>query len=91
MYFKNLTKFIKLKFRIYLIILKDLKLEKWDKVVDDCNQVFKYDKDNIKALLRRATAYFKKRTYRNAKTDIQKCLSLDPNDKKAKVDTKIRN
>lgn len=47
--------------------------------------MFKYEKDNMKALLRRATAYSKKRDYANARSDLQKCLSLDPNDKKAKV------
>lgn len=25
-----------------------LKLEKWDKVIEDCNSVFKYEKDNVK-------------------------------------------
>lgn len=28
-----------------------LKLEKWDKVIDDCNSVFKYEKDNVKGIL----------------------------------------
>lgn len=62
-----------------------MKLEKWDKVIDDCNQVFKYDKDNIKALLRRGTAFFKKKSYKEAKNDVEKCLKLDPTDKKAIV------
>jgi tetratricopeptide (TPR) repeat protein len=25
-----------------------LKLEKWDKVIEDCDSVFKYEKDNVK-------------------------------------------
>ena len=28
-----------------------LKLEKWEKVIDDCNSVFKYDKENVKGNL----------------------------------------
>ena len=25
-----------------------MKLEKWDKVIEDCNNVFRYEKDNVK-------------------------------------------
>ena len=42
-----------------------------------------YEKDNFKALLRRGTAYFKKKWYKEAKEDIDRCLVLTPNDKKA--------
>ena len=62
-----------------------MKLEKWDKTIDDCNQVLKLEKDNLKALLRRGTAFFKKKMYNSAREDMEKCLSIDPNDKKAKV------
>jgi outer membrane protein assembly factor BamD (BamD/ComL family) len=47
--------------------------------------VLKYEPDNIKALLRRATAFYKKKSYQEAKVDIDRCLSLNPNDKKAQV------
>lgn len=66
-------------------LYKDLKLEKWDKTIDDCNQVLRLERDNLKALLRRGTAFFKKKVYNLAREDMEKCLSIDPNDKKAKV------
>ena len=62
-----------------------MKLEKWDKAIDDCKEVLSYEPENIKALLRRANAYFKKRSYQAAKNDIDICLRLNPSDKKAQV------
>ena len=62
-----------------------MKLEKWDKAIDDCKEVLTYEPDNIKALLRRANAYLKKKNYTDAKVDIDKCLKLNPDDKKAQV------
>ena len=62
-----------------------MKLEKWDKVVEDCNQVLTHEKNNIKAYLRRATAYLKLKKYSQAEIDVKKCLDLEPNSKKALV------
>ena len=62
-----------------------MKLEKWDKAIEDCQEVLTYEPDNIKALLRRSNAYFKKKSYQEARYDIDKCLSLNSNDKKAQV------
>jgi tetratricopeptide (TPR) repeat protein len=60
-----------------------LKLEKWDKAIDDCKEVLTYEPENIKALLRRANAFLKKKSYAQAKTDIEKCIQLSPSDRKA--------
>jgi tetratricopeptide (TPR) repeat protein len=60
-----------------------LKLEKWDKAIDDCNSVFKLESDNVKALLRRSTAYFSKKLYQKAKEDIDKVLQIEPSNGKA--------
>jgi tetratricopeptide (TPR) repeat protein len=61
----------------------DLKLEKWNNVIEDCNVVLKKEKENVKALLRRSTAYFKKKSYKEAAKDIDACISIEPNNKKA--------
>ena len=62
-----------------------MKLEKWDKVVEDCNQVLAHEKNNIKAHMRRATAYLKLKKFTEAEIDVKKCLELEPNSKKALV------
>ena len=63
----------------------DIKLEEWNKAIEDCNEVLKYEKDNIKALLRRANTYHKRKNFEKAKHDIERCLALDPSDKTAIV------
>ncbi len=63
--------------------LIDLKLEKWDLAIEDCNYVLKYETENIKALMRRSTAYLKKKKYAQAKTDIDKVLQMEATNKKA--------
>jgi len=70
---------------LILTHLEDLKLEKWDKVVEDCHQVLAHEKNNIKAYLRRATAYLKLKKYTEAEMDVKKCFKLEPNSKKALV------
>jgi Tfp pilus assembly protein PilF len=47
--------------------------------------VLTYEPSNFKALLRRATAYFKKKLLQKAKTELEKCVRIEPNDKKALV------
>ena len=63
----------------------DIKLEKWDKAIEDCNEVLKYEAENVKALLRRSTALSKKKKYEQALQDIEKCVRQEPNNKKAQV------
>ena len=72
-----------------MFYLLDLKLEKWDLAVEDCNYVLKYEENNLKALLRRSTAYLKKNKYSQAKSDIDKVLFLEETNKKALV--KLKN
>ena len=57
----------------------------WDKVIDDCQQVLEIEKENVKALLRRATAYFKKKKLNEAIDDVNICLKIEPNNTKAQV------
>jgi len=64
--------------------LANMKLEKWDKVIEDCNNVFRYEKDNIKAFMRRANAYYKKRKLVEAKKDVDIVLAKEPANKNAK-------
>ncbi len=64
---------------------KDLKLEMWDKVIDDCQKVLDIENNNVKALLRRATAYHKRKRFIEAINDINECLKLEPNNNKAQV------
>lgn len=62
-----------------------LKLESWDKAIKDCNKVLSFEKDNIKALLRRGTAFKSKKDYKKAACDFEKVLVMEPNNKKAEA------
>ncbi|RUS91692.1 hypothetical protein EGW08_000518 [Elysia chlorotica] len=62
-----------------------LKLESWDKAIKDCNKVLSFEKDNIKALLRRGTALKSKKDYKKAVVDFEKVLTMEPNNKKAEA------
>ncbi len=57
----------------------------WDKVIEDCAKVLDMESTNVKALLRRSTAYFKKKKFSEATVDIEECLKSEPNNQKAKV------
>ncbi|GFR87401.1 sperm-associated antigen 1-like [Elysia marginata] len=63
----------------------DLKLESWDKAIKDCNKVLSFEKDNIKALLRRGTAFKSKKDFKKAAFDFEKVLAMEPNNKKAEA------
>ncbi|XP_059163261.1 sperm-associated antigen 1-like [Physella acuta] len=60
-----------------------LKLEKWDQAINDCNSVLNLEANNIKALLRRGTAFKSKKNYPKALVDFEKVLAVEPNNKKA--------
>ena len=62
-----------------------MKLEKWDKCIDDCDYVIKSESNNVKARLRRATAYLKKKKFPEAKQDLDTALKLEPTNKKGNV------
>jgi len=60
-----------------------LKLEKWDQAIKDCNCVLNLEIDNIKALLRRGTAYKSKKDLSKAEADLLRVLNMEPQNKKA--------
>ncbi|GFO38019.1 sperm-associated antigen 1-like [Plakobranchus ocellatus] len=62
-----------------------LKLESWDKAIKDCNKVLSFEADNIKALLRRGTAFKSKKDFKKAVADFDKVLAMEPNNKKAEA------
>ncbi|PAA64711.1 hypothetical protein BOX15_Mlig011180g3 [Macrostomum lignano] len=55
-----------------------LKLQKYTACVKDCGRVLKAEPDNVKALLRRATAYQKIHRIVDARADLERLLRLDP-------------
>ena len=62
---------------------EDFKLKTLQKVFDMCNELLKYDENNVKGLYRRGCAYFIKRMYSDALIDFKKILSLDPKNRDA--------
>ena len=69
----------------FTLLWLDLKLEKWDKAIEDCEFVLKYESSNVKARLRRATALLKKKKFTEASSDLDFCQQAEPNNKKAIV------
>ncbi|CAF1375409.1 unnamed protein product, partial [Didymodactylos carnosus] len=61
-----------------------LKLNKYDECIADCNEVLHADNRNIKGLYRRAQAFYGKKMYNEAITDLQKLLLYDSNNNEAK-------
>ncbi|XP_071959727.1 sperm-associated antigen 1-like [Antedon mediterranea] len=61
-----------------------IKLQKFGDAIEDCNKVLESEPDNVKALLRRATAKKGLKSYHAAKLDIQQTLALEPGNKQAK-------
>ena len=57
--------------------ITDLKLEKWDLAIKDCNLVLAEDPKNVKALFRRATAYKSRKQFAAAKKDLERVVSID--------------
>ncbi|GAB1601183.1 sperm-associated antigen 1-like [Argonauta hians] len=61
-----------------------LKLSRWADAISDCNHVLKNDGDNIKALLRRASAYQENKEYNKCVCDLKHVLRLEPENQRAK-------
>eukprot|EP00164_Ancoracysta_twista_P004641 GFYU01006269.1.p1 GENE.GFYU01006269.1~~GFYU01006269.1.p1 ORF type:complete len:733 (-),score=300.70 GFYU01006269.1:144-2342(-) len=61
-----------------------LKIEKWPKVIDNCNAALKLDENSAKALFRRAQAYEATKDYDAAKKDLKAALKHQPDDKAIK-------
>lgn len=60
-----------------------LKTEDWMKALTDTNKVLKLEPENLKALLRQATARKGLKQFDKAKTDLEKVLEKEPNNKRA--------
>ncbi|KAK8812365.1 hypothetical protein WA158_007599 [Blastocystis sp. Blastoise] len=61
-----------------------IKLEKYDKAIDNCNYAIAIDANNVKALYRRALCYDKKKQYMDCKKDITQLLKLNAEDASVK-------
>ncbi|XP_053374130.1 sperm-associated antigen 1-like [Mercenaria mercenaria] len=60
-----------------------LKTSDWQKAINDTDTVLKLEPGNVKALLRRGTAYKGLKKLQKAKADINDVLKIEPNNKKA--------
>lgn len=60
-----------------------IKMEKWTEAISDCDYVLKNEEHDVKALLRRATAFKGQCKYAAAKSDIDLVLTLEPNNRQA--------
>ncbi|XP_038601418.1 sperm-associated antigen 1 [Tachyglossus aculeatus] len=61
-----------------------VKLQNWNSVFRDCEKVLDLEPGNLKALLRRASAYKHQRKYHEAKEDLKKVLHVEPDNEMAK-------
>jgi len=61
-----------------------LKVNSLDKAIDNCKYALEIDEKNTKALFRRGTAYFLKKEYELAQSDLAKAADLQPGDKAIK-------
>lgn len=85
-----------IKVKLHLnIAMCFLKMDNMHKVINNCTDALELDSDNVKALFRRATAYFKEKKIKEAKKDLKHALKISPEDKalkklNAKVDLVIK-
>jgi len=61
-----------------------IKQEDWFNAIKSATQVLKYEDTNVKALFRRGVGYFRCGQLEDAKSDLQKVISLDPTNVTAK-------
>lgn len=57
------------------------KMEDWKMTKDNCNKALEIDKDNVKALFRRATALEKEKNFEDALKDLDAAAKVAPEDK----------
>ena len=85
-----------IKVKLHLnIAMCFLKLKNNHKVINNCTDALKLDNDNVKALFRRATAYYNEKKIKEAKSDLKRAVKLNPEDKAikkltAKIDLVIK-
>ncbi|XP_029641832.1 sperm-associated antigen 1 isoform X1 [Octopus sinensis] len=61
-----------------------LKLSLWSEAIADCDLVLINDSNNVKALLRRASAYKENKEYNKSLCDLKTVLKLEPENQRAK-------
>eukprot|EP00106_Octopus_bimaculoides_P007571 XP_014775013.1 PREDICTED: sperm-associated antigen 1-like [Octopus bimaculoides] len=61
-----------------------LKLSLWSEAIADCDRVLINDSNNVKALLRRASAYKENKEYNKSLCDLKTVLKLEPENQRAK-------
>ena len=61
-----------------------MKQKKYLKAIADCNECLKLDRDNIKAMIRKAQAFVELKSYNEAYDTFEKVLDIDPNSQIAK-------
>ncbi|KAJ7352830.1 Sperm associated antigen 1 [Desmophyllum pertusum] len=64
--------------------LAEIKLEKFQEAIDDCNHVLSVEPKNVKAYLRRSIAHQGQGLNKEAKEDLCHVLAIEPNNKRAK-------
>ena len=57
------------------------KMEDWKMTKENCNKALEIDKDNVKAMFRRATALEKTKQYEDALKDLDAAAKVAPEDK----------
>ncbi|XP_033698810.1 sperm-associated antigen 1 isoform X1 [Tursiops truncatus] len=62
----------------------ELKLQNWNSAFQDCEKVLELEPGNLKALLRRATTYKHQNKLREAIKDLNKVLTVEPDNELAK-------
>ncbi|XP_035305543.1 sperm-associated antigen 1 isoform X2 [Cricetulus griseus] len=69
-----------------------IKLQQWNSAVQDCEKALKLEPGNMKALLRRATAYKHQNKLQEAAEDLKVVLSVEPhNDMARKILSEIES
>ncbi|XP_020824967.1 sperm-associated antigen 1 isoform X2 [Phascolarctos cinereus] len=62
----------------------EIKLKNWNNALQDCEKVLELEPGNLKAFMRRATAYKHQNKYREAIEDLKKVLNIEPDNVIAK-------
>ena len=74
-----------IKVKLHLnIAMCFLKLKNNHKVINNCTDALELEKDNVKALFRRATAYYNEKKIKEAKSDLKNAMKINPDDKAIK-------
>ncbi|CAO1436545.1 unnamed protein product [Diamesa hyperborea] len=64
----------------------NLKQKNYLKAIADCNECLKLDRDNVKAMIRKAQAFVELKSYNESYDTFEKVLEIDPNSQIAKYE-----